>query len=180
MSEALHTSNGMNKKIKISLLTILILFLFATTLKSVSHEGDTFFGNKVDKEPPKQEVEVNKTAVLTVGETKVSLDIANTEGNRIRGLSGREEILYYQGMIFVFPMDGIYSFWMKDMNFSLDIIWLDKDYKIVHLEKNISPETYPKSFIPEKKSRYVVELHSGFATTHNLVVGQSLSIENLY
>jgi len=122
---------------------------------------------------------IKKTAILVLDNTRVYLDIANTEGARIKGLSDRGELSYYQGMIFVFPVDGIYGFWMKDMKFPLDIIWIDKDYRIVHIENNISPDTYPNSYIPERKSRYVIELHSGFAKAHNFVVGQSLFIENL-
>ena len=116
--------------------------------------------------------------VILKGE-KFMVEAADTPAERMQGLSGRSGLSVNEGMLFTFDKPDAHGFWMKDMKFPLDIIWIDKDYRIVHIENNISPDTYPNSYIPERKSRYVIELHSGFAKAHNFVVGQSLFIENL-
>ena len=76
-----------------------------------------------------------------------------------------------RGMLFVFPSDGIYAFWMKGMLFSIDMLWLAADGTIVYLVQNASPDTYPHSFVPDKTARYVLELPAGFARSHGVGVG---------
>ena len=62
-------------------------------------------------------------------------------------------------------------FWMKDMNFAIDMIWLDKDRQIVTIQSNVSPDSYPKSFCPDKPAQYVLEVNSGFAKQSGWLVG---------
>jgi uncharacterized protein len=67
----------------------------------------------------------------------------------------------------VFDREGYQGFWMKEMNFPIDIVWLNKDKKIVHIEHNVSPDTYPKIFNPNnefnnEKSLYVLETNANF------------------
>lgn len=88
---------------------------------------------------------------------KIVVDIADSDEERIKGLSGREE----QSMLFIFPNEDFHGIWMKDMLFPIDIIWIDKDLKIVHIEKNVSPDTYPEIFIPENKALYILETPAG-------------------
>ena len=72
---------------------------------------------------------------------------------------------------FVFPKDGIYAFWMKDMLFSIDILWLSARGSVVYMAQNVSPDTYPQSFQPEMLARYVLELPAGYVKEYNVVVG---------
>lgn len=80
-----------------------------------------------------------------------------------------------QGMLFVFNAPDTVCFWMKDMRFSLDIIWLDAQKEVVHIEKNVSPETFPKTYCPDKPAQYVIELNAGEAARNHLVAGHRLS-----
>lgn len=91
---------------------------------------------------------------------KVAVDIADSDEERIRGLSGREE----QSMLFIFDKEDFYGIWMKDMLFPIDIIWIDKDLKVVHVERDISPETHPEVFQPETKALYILEIPTGLIT----------------
>ncbi len=102
-----------------------------------------------------------KHAKLSFGGFTFDVRVSDTEKLRERGLSGLSGLPKNQAMLFVFPKPGIYGFWMKDMLFAIDILWLDRDFKIISFEKNISPETFPKVFYPERPSQYVVELATG-------------------
>lgn len=92
---------------------------------------------------------------------KISVELANNQLTRTKGLSGRSCIPTDQGMLFAFDQTDLHGIWMKDMNFNIDIVWLDADRKIVHLEQNISPSTYPKIFYPPSPAKYVIELAPG-------------------
>ena len=59
--------------------------------------------------------------------------------NRLKGLSIKNTLNESEGMLFPFDTPGEYSFWMKDMKFPIDIIWIDSNYKIVYIEKNLQP-----------------------------------------
>jgi uncharacterized membrane protein (UPF0127 family) len=108
---------------------------------------------------------------VEIGSAKVFVDIANTIETQELGLGGRSGIAGDEGMLFVFPRPDKYSFWMKDMLFPIDIIWLNNDLKIVYIKKNASPMSYPESYAPQENSRYVLEVSAGFAEKNNVKVG---------
>ncbi len=101
-----------------------------------------------------------------------SVEVADTQVAQVRGLSGHKPLTPDEGMLFVFPKAGNYGFWMKDMTFPLDIIWFDSDFKVVHIEKVITPETYPKIFYPDTDSQYVLEVNAGISDLINLKLGE--------
>ena len=90
-----------------------------------------------------------KINAVYLGQKAFSVEIADTNTSRAHGLSGHAPLSDNTGMFFVFPTDGNYGFWMKDMTFSLDIIWIDSNFKITHIENSLAPETFPKVFYPE-------------------------------
>ena len=114
------------------------------------------------------------TAVLG-GET-LSLEVADTPSLRQKGLSGHPPLGDHEGMLFVFPEEGLHSFWMKDMLFPIDIIWLDREYRIVDVWERADPKSYPQAVSPRLPARFVVELPAGFFQEHNLKVGNILEI----
>jgi len=89
------------------------------------------------------------------------VEIADNDIERAKGLSGREFLAQGHGILFIFPQPGVYGFWMKDMNFSIDIVWLDEDLKVVGIEQNVGPETFPQTFYPPVHIKYVVEVNAG-------------------
>ncbi len=97
-----------------------------------------------------------------IGDSIIRLEIVSTKRDRARGLSGRAYMPNDTGMWFIFDKDDYHGIWMKDMNFNIDIIWVDSFMKIVHIEENVSPNTYPKVFTPSRKARYVLELPAGY------------------
>ncbi len=106
-----------------------------------------------------------------LGGEALLLEIADTGVLRMQGLSGHPPLAQNEGMLFVFPADDKHSFWMKDMLFSIDILWLDSEYRIVDVKENATPESYPKSFTPSVPVRYVLELPAGFFELHKLKKG---------
>lgn len=116
------------------------------------------------------------TKILKIGEMTLNIEVADTDAKRTQGLSGKVGLGENEGMLFVFEKEGNYGFWMKDMNFPIDIAWLDKDKKIIYVEKNVSPETYPKVFYAIKDdvailSLFVLETSAGFLAKNNIKIG---------
>lgn len=101
----------------------------------------------------------------------IHVSIADTSEERERGLSGRKRLALDEGMLFIFPQNGWYAFWMKDMRFSIDILWLSESGAVVHIVESVSPATYPTRFVSESSARYVLELPAGYAEAHKIEVG---------
>ena len=113
---------------------------------------------------------------VIVGEKTFSVEIADTQALQALGLSGHAPLSDNQGMLFIFEKPAVYTFWMKDMKVSLDIIWIDENMKIVYIQKNARPESYPESFNPRASSLYVLEVSAGQADALKIGVGDSVKI----
>ncbi len=100
-----------------------------------------------------------------------NVDIANTKKEIESGLSGRKELLENNGMLFVFEKSGVYPFWMKDMNFPIDIIWIDKNLKIIYIKEKAEPNSYPKIFNTKAKALYVLEVNAGEVKKNKIKIG---------
>ncbi len=97
-------------------------------------------------------------------------ELAITEEERQLGLMFREKINPDQGMLFVFEKEDILSFWMKNMNFPLDILWLNQEKRIVHMESHVPPCQDPDcpSYFSPFPAMYVLELKKGSVETNQL------------
>jgi uncharacterized membrane protein (UPF0127 family) len=112
---------------------------------------------------------------IQIGDQRLSVYVADTDASRELGLSGRNGLLPDEGMLFIFPIEGKFAFWMKDMKFSIDIIWVANDGSVIYIEKNISPDTYPKTFAPTSGlARYVLEVPAGFCDKKNIAIGSKV------
>lgn len=118
----------------------------------------------------------DKDKVIHIGSTAISTLIADTPELQDKGLGGRYRGLPPNtGMLFVFEKEGNYGFWMKDMNFALDIVWIDTNQKIIGIEKNVTPDTYPKVFYPPAWIKFVLELPAGFTVEQGIKIGDKFS-----
>lgn len=102
----------------------------------------------------------------------IKVELATTKEAQEKGLSGRENIKNGEGMLFVFKKSQKNYFWMKDMNFSIDIVWINKENKVVFIKQNAIPSSYPEIFGPDVDNKYVLELESGFSRENNLKIGE--------
>jgi len=113
--------------------------------------------------------------IITVGDITLNAQIADTPSARQTGLSGKKCLSERQAMLFTFDSTDIIGIWMKEMNFSIDILWLNKDKTVVSIEKNAKPESYPKVFYPSDPALYVIEVRSGIVNQIGIAVGQKLN-----
>ncbi len=93
------------------------------------------------------------------------------------GLSDRSSLGQDKGMLFVFAKEDKQGFWMKDMRFALDIIWLDKNKKVITIEKALSPSTYPNVYFPNEKAKYVLEINAYAVDKYKIATGTTLTFE---
>ena len=110
-----------------------------------------------------------------------SVEIAADPDLRAQGLMYRDQLRPATGMLFFFPADGEYGFWMKNTLIPLDMIWIDSNRKIVHIKTDVPPcriEQCP-SYDPGVASRYVLELAAGEAAKQQLKVGDVLRFEGM-
>ena len=93
----------------------------------------------------------------------ISAELAVTQQERERGLMYRKKLGFDQGMLFVFAEEGFYTFWMKNMVIALDFIWLDKERRIVHIERDVPPcEREPcPTYTSKVPAMYFLELKAG-------------------
>ncbi|HEX7724561.1 MAG TPA: DUF192 domain-containing protein [Candidatus Paceibacterota bacterium] len=106
----------------------------------------------------------------------IRVEIAATDAARERGLSNRTSLSADSGMLFVFPNAGMYGFWMKDMHFPLDMVWIGADQKVSGVLPNVAPGSYPEIFYPPTDILYVLELPAGSAAEHAIATGTLLTI----
>ncbi len=118
----------------------------------------------------------NVTERVTIGDTEIQAFVSDTDDERAQGLSGKEGLGEDEGMLFVFEYPAKHGFWMKDMNFAIDIIWINAEKQVLGIERGVEPATFPQVFYPPDKVLYVLEVPKGFSDTAKIVVGQTLSI----
>lgn len=107
------------------------------------------------------------------GHVQLRASVADTDEQRQKGLSDTASLPIGIVKLFVFNEPVVAPFWMKDMNYSIDILWLDADKKIIYVAPDLAPETYPTSFGPTTPSRYVIETPAGMAAREGMNVGSS-------
>ena len=108
--------------------------------------------------------------VLIDGQT-IDVTLALTPADQERGLGGRTGLASHEGMLFVFPTDSHNMFWMKDMEFSIDMIWFSSNGTVIYIQPNVAPDTYPEAFGPQGLSRYVLEVPANFASSNHIQIG---------
>ena len=114
-----------------------------------------------------------RMVAVHLGNAVISTTIADTPVLRTQGLSDTASLPAGQGMLFVFQNDDTWRFWMKDMRYNLDIIWLDADKKVVTIAPDVPPSSYPQTvFSPSRAARYALEVNAGVAAKSNVTVGE--------
>lgn len=121
-----------------------------------------------------QKTKTNDIQYVTLAGVKLKVELALTSLTQTKGLSGRSGLEESAGMLFIFDYPGKYPFWMKDMNFPIDIIWIGKDKKIIYIQKDASPASFPQLFGPDQETLYVIEIVSGFSDKNHLKVGDNI------
>ncbi len=160
--------------LKLAVFAIIVLFVGALIL------------NKLKFKPTGQlNSSSNNTVPIIIGSQLINVEIADTNEKRMQGLSNKTNLSDKKGMLFIFEDKDISPFfWMKEMNFPIDIIWIN-DSKIVQVDKNIpapgaqTPESELTLYKPAQPIDYVLEVSAGFSDKHDINVGTDIDLKGL-
>ena len=108
---------------------------------------------------------------VTINTTTIQAEIANTDEKRRQGLSGQPSLESKRGMLFIHEQASRHGYWMKEMQFPIDIIWIGQDKHVVDITKNATPASYPATFQPGRPAQYVLEVNAGFIDQYSIQVG---------
>jgi len=112
-----------------------------------------------------------ESATAKINRSVIYIDVAQTPEEKQLGLSGRESLGNNEGLLFVYDKPGQHQFWMKDMNFPIDIIWIADDYRVIDITKDLIPDTYPETFTSSKPAQYVLEVNAGYSDELDIRIG---------
>lgn len=116
------------------------------------------------------------TAVVRIAATEIAVEIATSSAAVQKGLSGRSSLGADRGMLFIFSRPDIYRFWMPDMHFPIDIIWMNDD-KVIDTDEDVSPKfdpLHPHFYTPAHPVQYVLEVNAGFMKRNNIHIGDAV------
>jgi hypothetical protein len=147
---------------------IIVLVVSATVAQTVHAPVQT--ANVVDADA------LYPRASVTIGGKAFQALVSSTEALRDKGLGQRDSLDTDKVMLFIFDAPDLLGFWMKDMRFSIDMMWLDAQGVVVSIENNVSPDTYPKVYFPTKPSLYVIETNAGVLQSVGVKVGDKVTI----
>ena len=116
---------------------------------------------------------IRETARVSIRERTIDVEVARTSGALAKGLSGRETLASGRGMIFVFEKEALYPFTMKDMRFSIDIVWINND-RIVYIAHSALPGI--ENIDPGVNATHVLEVQNGVAQSSGWQVGDPVTI----
>jgi uncharacterized membrane protein (UPF0127 family) len=119
-----------------------------------------------------------KEGLVKINNTTIKVEVAETPLAREKGLSGREKLDQNKGMLFIFPQKDYYSFWMKEMKFPIDIIWIS-DNRVVDIAYDLPLQAseFLKTYQPKEPVNFVLEVNAGFARNYNIKIGDRVEIE---
>ena len=146
-------------------LLIVALLIFGKGFTTASLIGPG--SNQNQRTAQKNKVSLNAKSL------SINATVVTAPGERKKGLSKRDLLPLTEGMLFVFEKSGLWGFWMKDMKFAIDIIWIDGN-KVTTIAPDVSPSTYPSSFYPDMPSDKVLEVNAGTVQKLGVKVGDEV------
>lgn len=101
----------------------------------------------------------------------IKAEVAEDVQSRNLGLGGRTDLADDRGMLFIFESPSKHPFWMKDMNFPIDMVWIGEDKVVKAVHSDVSTSSYPDLFTPPEPVMYVLELSAGKAERSGIATG---------
>ncbi|MDO8504620.1 MAG: DUF192 domain-containing protein [Candidatus Liptonbacteria bacterium] len=127
------------------------------------------------------ETPASTAPLVVIGKTIISVELATTTSAVQKGLSGRTSLGPQSGMLFIFSKPDIYHFWMPDMRFPIDIIWINNG-TVVSISANATTTFNPASplfYSPAKPAQYALEVNAGFSASHGIAPGMPVIFKNI-
>ena len=151
-----------------TIIALLLILIFSTVVYASSEKGRVLSSTYDTK--------------ISVVSRDVYVEIVSDPASITKGLSGRKDIGKNQGMLFDSGYENTYpAFWMKDMKFAIDIIWID-DGRVVHIDEHVQPPTpgtadfeIPK-YRPPVPVDHVLEVPAGFSNQNSIAVGDLVNL----
>lgn len=149
---------------------VLIVFVILIALSG----GYWVYTNRTDPS-----ISTMPKVTATLNDSTFTLYAPDTPQAMQKGLAVFKKLPANEGMIFRGLPVGTQTFWMKDMNFDIDIIWVNKENRVVHIVYDASKDSYPTRFENpvEQPSSYVIELNAGLAEKHGIAPGTPVTIK---
>lgn len=160
------------KKFTIQILALLVVIFAGMLLTKNTSLVERFLTGKTPVD----------TVQIEIDETLINAEIADDPAKRSKGLGGRESLASQSGMLFIFDRKDLFSFWMKNMKFPIDILWV-RDGEIVDIDEEVPPPTPGtndkdlKIYQPNQAVNMVLEVNSGFAKHQNIKVGDKIKVK---
>lgn len=129
----------------------------------------------------KNGLNLGKQTTVTVNNKVFSVKVAKTEEDRQIGLSKTNSLASSSGMLFIFDTPGLYTFWMKDMKFPIDILFINGN-KITDIFENVpipADASNLQTYVPTEPADKVLELPAGTVSSAQIKKGDSVTIKNL-
>lgn len=116
---------------------------------------------------------------IIINNQRIKVEIADEPAEWQKGLSDKESLKAKEGMLFIFPEVDYRGFWMKDMRFPIDILWINEHREIIEITQSVSvPDAKDTPiFYSKKPIHYVLEVNAGFSETYNIKVGDTAEFQ---
>ncbi|MFA6081820.1 MAG: DUF192 domain-containing protein [Patescibacteria group bacterium] len=127
--------------------------------------------------------QTDNLVTVTIGQTKITTEIAKTSTQKEQGLSGRTSLKFDSGMLFSYDNPTRPTFWMKGMKFPLDFIWV-RDGKVIELTEHVAAplssmtESQMLKYVPKENVDAVIEVNGGFVEYNKIKVGDTVQMTN--
>lgn len=148
---------------------VIALFLFGEKRAGVPEQVPRLFTTLLSQK--------KNTSVITIGDVVIPVGLARTKQEQEHGLSDSSPLKAHTGLFFVFDAPNRHGIWMKDMKFPIDILWVSPKGVVMYIEKNVSPETYPKVFYPNADDQAVLEMNAGEMDALSIQVGDIVNVK---
>jgi uncharacterized protein len=161
--------------VAIGIIASTALYFYPAISSILGASEDNNNQQEVGEATPTASSSSNRQVNITVNGVELVADVAATNEQRTKGLSVKDALADNEAMLFVFDTAQEHSFWMKNMKFPIDIIWLDSDKTVVHIEHSLQPcsfDAFCPTYKPDNNNAlYVLETVAGFAKQHGIVEG---------
>ncbi|MBI4086968.1 DUF192 domain-containing protein [Candidatus Kaiserbacteria bacterium] len=149
------------------LLTVLVIIAIPLIYFLYMFQDDTpIVPPRIGQEPP----------LIRIGNVPLRVEVADTPALRERGLGGRDTLAPTEGMLFIFDKSDYHKIWMLDMKLVIDVIWVDEQFTVVDIKKELRPDTYPRIFEPKVPARFVIETNQNYTESFGIKIGDKVTI----
>lgn len=148
-------------------LAVAAAIITAAVMSFTNQEGAN---NTTEEKGQKFDYEIRK---ITINGIPLVVEIADDGPETAQGLMFRNSLQDDRGMLFIFEKEYEYTFWMMNMRFNIDIIWLNASGRVVHIVQDAEPctdttNTSACTFTPDQPAKYVLEVNAGFVRKHGI------------